>query len=491
LTAEDEVTAWLAEQFGGPIETAISRVFLGPEVAYKLKRHVSLGYVDFSTADRRLWALDRELAFNSRTCDVYRRLRPITRAAGGGLEWEGAGEVIDHALEMRRFDGEAVLAARPEAVDGELADALGRTIARFHAESTPRPEGGWRSMAFTIGSNAELLTDLSDTLGSGDVERLLAATKAEFEQRLPLLRARTIGGFARRCHGDLHLGNILLEAGAPVLFDCIEFNDLLSDIDVQYDLAFLLMDLEFRGRRDAATRVLSAYLDEAARGFPYQIWAGLAALPLMLSVRAGVRAHVLAHSGDMDTARRYLAAGMAHLSPAPPRLLAAGGLSGSGKSAFARDVAPGLGASPGAVILRTDEIRKRLAGLRPGERGGPEIYGAEMSVRTYDAMFDAAKALLAAGQAVVLDATFLDPALRARAEQTAQAASVPFAGIWLEAPPELLALRVAGRTGDASDADAAVLGAQFSRDPGDVTWTRLDAAGPPGAAARDWIAAHG
>ncbi len=488
MKAEDEVTGWLTAQFGPPIETAISRVFLGETLAYKLKRHVSLGYVDFSTAERRLWALDRELAFNARTCDVYRRLRPITRAAGGGLEWDGAGEVVDHALEMRRFDGEAVLAARPDVVDGALAEELGRAIARFHTEATPRPEGGWRSMVFTIGSNAQLLTEMSDALGADQVARLISATEAEFDRQRPLLETRTAGGFARRSHGDLHLGNILLEDGAPVVFDCIEFNDLLSDIDVQYDLAFLIMDLEFRGRRDAAARVLSAYLDEAARSFTDGLWEGLAALPLMLAVRAGVRAHVTAHSGDMETARDYVAAGLGHLDPPPPRLVAAGGLSGSGKSAFARDIAPSLGAAPGAVVLRTDEVRKRLAGLAPGARGGPEIYSADMTARTYDALFAAAEALLAAGRAVVLDATFLDPALRARAEAQATAAGVPFDGVWLEAPAEVLAARVAARTGDASDADEAVLRRQLARDRGPLTWLQLDASGPPGAAARDWLA---
>jgi aminoglycoside phosphotransferase family enzyme/predicted kinase len=490
LTAEDEVTAWLADQFGPAIETAISRVFLGPEVAYKLKRHVSLGYVDFTTAEQRLWALGRELEFNRLTCDIYRRLRPITRTDAGDLQWDGAGEVVDHALEMRRFDGEAVLAVRPQAVDGAVADALGRTVARFHAGATLRPEGGWRSMAFTIGSNAELLTEMSSDLGGDDVARLIALTRAEFERRLPLLQTRTAAGFARRCHGDLHLGNILLEDGAPVLFDCIEFNDLLSDIDVQYDLAFTLMDLEFRGARPAAARVLSAYLDEAARSFPDEIWAGLATLPLMLSVRAGVRAHVLAHSGDMDTARHYVAAGLAHLSPAPPRLVAAGGLSGSGKSAFARDVAPALGASPGAVVLRTDEIRKRLAGLSPDQRGGPEIYSEEITARTYDALFSAARALLAAGRAVVLDATFLDPALRARAEAVADEAGAPFDGVWLDAPVDTLTHRVAARTGDASDAGVEVLRAQLARDPGRLAWARLDASGPHGAAAAQWTAAN-
>ncbi|HEY8617160.1 AAA family ATPase [Phenylobacterium sp.] len=490
--AEAEVTAWLAARTRPPIETAISRVFLGDDVAYKLKRHVSLGYVEFGTPERRLWALERELSFNQRTCDIYRRLIPITRAAAGGLEWEGPGEVVDYALEMRRFDDRAVLASAPEALDGDMAEALGRTVAGFHKSAPLKPQGGLTALAFTIGSNAQLLRELAPELGRDLVEDLVARTEAELERQAALLAHRSAAGFARQCHGDLHLGNILVEQGRPVVFDCIEFNDLLSDLDVQYDLAFLLMDLEFRGRRDAAVRVLSAYLDEAARSFPPELWDGLAALPLMLSVRAGVRAHVSAHSADVATARRYVEAGVAHLSPAPPTLVAVGGLSGSGKSTFARAVAPHIGASPGAVVLRTDEIRKRLLGVPPTHALSRDHYTPSSQGQTYDAMIRDARALLGAGRAVVLDATFLDAGLRRRVEQLARDAGVAFEGVWLDAPPDVLERRVAGRTGDASDADLAVLRGQLAR-LGEIAadWPAVDVSGPTEAAAAAWLARRG
>ena len=261
---------------------------------------------------------------------------------------------------------------------------MGRTIAGFHAAAPLRPDGGWGALAFTVGSNAHLLRDLTGKLDQHRVELLVAMTAAELERQRPLLQTRTAAGFSRRCHGDLHLANILVENGKPVLFDCIEFNDVLSDLDVQYDLAFLLMDLEFRGRRDAAARVLSAYLDEAARHFPAAMWDGLAALPLMLSVRAGVRAHVSAHSGDLALSRAYIEAAIGHLSPAPPVLAAVGGFSGTGKSTFARAIAAALGAAPGAVVLRTDEVRKRLAGAGPVDRLAAEIYRGEFYARVYD-----------------------------------------------------------------------------------------------------------
>ena len=486
---EAEIMAWLAKRTDRGIDTACAHVFLGADAAWKMKRHADLGYADFSTLERRKWALDRELEFNRAAApDIYRAVRRITREADGTFAIDGEGETFDHVLEMRRFDETAVLSARPGAVDGELAEALGRMIAGFHAAAPLRPAGGLASMAFTVGSNAQLLRETCEGLDQGRVEVMIALTEAELERQSPRLAHRAASGFSRRCHGDLHLGNILVEDGRPILFDCIEFSDLLSDLDVQYDLAFLLMDLDFRGRRDAAVRSLSAYLDEAARGFPAEIWDGLAALPLMLSVRAGVRAHVSAHSGDATTARAYVDAAIGHLSPAPPLLAAVGGLSGSGKSTFSRAAAPALGASPGAVILRTDEVRKRLLNVAPTAAIGAENYGPEAYARTYDEMFANARALLAAGRAVVLDASFIDVTLRRRAEALAREAGVPFHGAWLDAPAAVLESRIAGRSGDASDATVAVLREQLPRDPGPLDWPRVDAAAPTAEAADAWLA---
>ena len=487
--SEAEVIAFLKAAAERQIDTACAHVFLEPQRAWKIKRHADLGYADFSTLERRKWALDRELEFNKAAApDIYRAVRRITREADGRLAFDGPGDTVEHVLEMRRFDEREVLAAKPEAVDGDLAERLGRTIAGFHAAAPLRPAGGLTALSFTVGSNAQLLRETCEGLDQDRVEALVVATEAELEKQAALLAHRAASGFSRRCHGDLHLGNILMEDGRPVLFDCIEFNDLLSDLDVQYDLAFLLMDLDFRGRRDAAVRALSGYLDEAARSFQAEIWAGLAALPLMLSVRAGVRAHVAAHSGDPETARAYVEAGIAHLSPPPPVLAAVGGLSGSGKSRFSRAIAPALGASPGAVVLRTDEIRKRLLNVPPTQAMPSETYTPEFYVRTYDTMIDEARAMLQAGRAVVLDATFIDPALRARAEALAEACGVPFRGAWLEAPVEVLEARVAGRTGDASDATVPVLHEQMARMAGQtVAWPKVDTEAPQGAAAERWL----
>lgn len=490
LDDEAEILRWFEARSERRIDTACAHVFLTGDTAFKLKRHADLGYVDFTTCEKRRWALERELAFNQASApDIYRRLRRITRERDGGLTLDGAGETLELALEMRRFPEDAVLAAQPEMLDGEMAETLGRMIADLHAKAELRPQGGHSAIDFTVGSNARILRELKGDLDADRVETLIALTAAELARQAPLLKARASAGFSRRCHGDLHLGNIVVENGAPVLFDCIEFNDLLSDLDLLYDLAFLLMDLDFRGRREAAVRVLSAYLDQAARSFGADMWDGLAALPLMLSVRAGVRAHVQAHAGDAASARAYVEAGIAHLSPAPPALMAVGGVSGTGKSTFARAVAPALGASPGAVVLRTDEIRKRLAGVGPTAPLDRAVYTPEFYGQVYDALFADAAALLKAGRAVVLDATFVDPALRTRAEGLAVKAAVPFHGVWLEAPVEVLEARVAARTRDASDATVAVLRDQLERValPGEA-WARVDARGDLAAAAKTWLA---
>lgn len=486
---EARIDHWLAQSAELAIETACARVYLTGEVAYKVKKRVDLGYLDYSTLDLRHWALERELRFNrAAASDIYRAVRKVSEGPSG-YELDGAGEAVEYLLEMRRFDETAVLAARPWAVDGALADALGREVANLHAKADLRPQGGGgEALKFTIDSNAKLLRDLKPRLGADLVEAVVAATDEEFFKRQALLDARRTAGFARHCHADLHLGNILLENGKPILFDCIEFNDILSDIDVQYDLAFLLMDLDFRRRRDAAVRVLSAYLDQASRTEKVGLHEGLSALPLMMSVRAGVRAHVQAHSGDDSAAIAYLNAAIDHLTPVPPSLTAVGGLSGTGKSSFARMIAPGIGAAPGAVVLRTDEIRKRLAGvdhLRPLD---PTAYTPDFYAQVYDVMFAEAHSLIRAGRAVILDATFVDPVLRRRAETVAREAGVDFHGVWLEAPMEVLAERISGRRDDASDATADTLKMQGERDLGDLSWARVDATGPVEDSAEAWVA---
>ncbi len=486
-----DIEAWLRAGANGPapcesvIETSISWIFLFPDRALKLKKPVDLGFLDFSTCERRGWAAERELRFNRPAApDIYRRVCAITRDADGDLTFDGAGEVVDWALEMRRFDETATLSNRLAVIDGAFAERLGRKVAAFHLGADRGAAGrGADGLRFVLNSNAHLLRSEAKDLGGDAVEALLAATEAAFAQAAPMLRARDAAGLVRCCHGDLHLGNILLEAGEPVLFDCIEFNDTLREIDILYDVAFLLMDLTFRGASEAASRVMNGWFDATARGAAEGLWEGVALLPLLQSVRAAVRAHVNALEGRLDVSRRYLAAAAAYLAPEAPRLIAVGGLSGSGKSTLARALAPAVGAPPGAVVLRSDEIRKRQWGLSPTERAPPEAYARDSSARVYGELFKVAGVCLRAGRAVIADAVFLRSGERDAIAEVAAAAGAPFHGVWLEAPADTLLTRIAGRRDDASDADARVLDLQLAQNPGAIGWLRRSDANAPGGPA--------
>jgi hypothetical protein len=242
------------------------------------------------------------------------------------------------------------------------------------------------------------------------------------------------------------------------------------------------MDLIHRDLGGLAQRLLNGYLDAT--------WddSGTALLPLFLSCRATIRAKVAgfaarSEAGDAESeiaeARAYLELAKRFLAPPPARLVAIGGISGTGKSTLARALAPRLGAAPGAVVLRSDVIRKKLFGAAPSDRLGPEAYREEVSVKVYDILASRAETLLKAGHCAIVDAVFLDGRDRTKIEQVAAKAGVPFQGLWLAAPAEVLMARVRSRKGDASDADAAVLRAQLEVDPGPLTWSTVDAGASP------------
>ena len=465
-----EVAAWLAARADEVIETSCARVFLAGDLALKIKRPVDLGFLDFSTLEKRKWALDRELELNRRcSVDIYRAVRAVTYDRDG-FAVGGAGEPVEWLLEMRRFDPHAVIAERPEALDSAHADDLGRLIARCHIAAPVAPAADFGAYGYTVDANEGPLTRATPPLDAGMVARVTRATKAGREALTPLLEARRREGFARLAHGDLHLGNILMEDGRPIPFDCIEFSEVLGRMDVLYDAAFPIMDLVVHGQPAAANRLLNAYLDEGAHGFPPSLWDGLRALPQFLAVRACVRAHVTAATGEDDMGRRYLAAAEGFLTPPAPRLTAVGGLSGSGKTVAAASLA--AREPPGAVILRSDLVRKRRWGAAPLDPLPAQAYAPAEDERVYGEMFDIAGRVLAAGWPVILDATFLDPVKRADAEAVAARFGVPFDGVWLEEEAEILRVRVAARTGDASDAGLEVLERQLARGPGRVTWRR-------------------
>lgn len=458
------------------IETSCATVILKGAKAYKIKKSVDYGFLDFTTPEKRRAALLRELRYNQRmAADIYLGVEEI------------AGESV---LVMRRFDTAGVLgeqSAEPGwAPDTRQMRDLGQLVARFHAGSEIcRDTQHANNIAYVIDSNRQNINVFRNDLGAELVDAYDSAMSAAYDQLATAVRQRFEDGHIRHCHGDLHLGNILIEHDKPVLFDCIEFNDRLSQIDVLYDLAFLLMDLWVRGHEAAANQVLNVWLEQAARleDDPAQVYGGLKLLPLYMSMRAGVRCHVHANYGgengyDMDKARMYLHAAHDFLTLQPAELRAVGGLSGSGKSTRARADAPQTGRSPGAVILRSDEVRKRLWACPEYEALPKEAYTADENTRVYGHMFDLAGTVLRAGQSVILDATFREVAPREQCAELALIENVAFSGLWLDLPASVRAQRVGLRQHDASDATSDIVLHQQAVDPSQISW-RIESVDQP------------
>lgn len=486
----------------GHVRTHISELFFAGPTVYKVKRAVRYSFVDFLSLDARRAACAAELALNRRTApDIYLGLAAVRRHDGGSLTLDraprplaggGAGTVIEWVVVMKRFDEDQTLdrlAGRGELEAGLMADLVDAVLAlNEEAERKGPPYGGAEGLARTIGENAADMARLAHVIAPEAAAALAAASFDALAAHGALLDKRRDAGFVRRCHGDLHLGNVVLWQGRPTLFDCIEFSDAIACIDVFYDFAFLLMDLEVRGLRPFANGALSRFVGRLGE-------AGvLAVLPLMLSLRAAVRAKVNAITvpagrppeADDPTAAlaaRYMAAARDFLGPhAPPALIAIGGLSGSGKSTLAAGLAPELGRAPGALHLRSDFIRKRLAHVAPETRLDPATYTPEADRAVYDTLMADGEAALAAGHWVVADAVFATPDQRRAVEQVAARLGVPFLGLWLEAPAAVMTARVTGRVHDASDATPEVLARQLGYDTGDIAWARINNESGSGAA---------
>jgi uncharacterized protein len=489
--AQEKVFAFLTDPATHPgvhrIDTHAAAVFLEGGRALKIKRAVRFPYLDYSTLAKRKAACDEEIRVNRPFApQIYHRVVPITQEADGSLSIDGSGPPVEFAIEMTRFDERQTIDHLAEAGEPnrDLVDAIADVIAASHAIAPAAPAEPWiKSIPEFIDDNSTAFRTAA-CFPASDVDALDEASRSAFCRARKLLEQRCRQGYVRRCHGDLHLANIVLLEHKPVLFDAIEFDPTIASVDVLYDLAFPIMDLLHYGRKVAANALLNRYLKTA---FLEHIDA-LTALPLFMSLRAAIRAKVLLarlgqtsrHDTDvMRSAREYFELACRLIRPAAPTLVAIGGLSGTGKSFLARALAPEVMPLPGAVLLRSDVLRKQHFQLNETDQLPASAYQPQITEQIYDALIQRALHVLVQGHSVVVDAVFARETERAAIEEAARRQNNRFVGLFLETDLATRQSRVRRRVGDASDATAEIAGLQEQYDIGAVDWDIIDASGTP------------
>ncbi len=487
--SQAEVVRWLGdpETHGGcavtRIDTPISHVFIAGPRTYKLKRAVTRNFVDYATLAKRKALCEREVEVNiAHAPRIYKGVLAIMRTICGFQFGAADGEAVDYVVEMATFDSDQAFdrLAEAGALDIIQMRQLADLIARMHAVALIVANGGGAGIVGqTLAQVAEAIVEApaGDELVS-EVKAWRAAAETALAVHAPLMDVRRRHGFIRRCHGDLHLGNLCLFEGVPTPFDAIEFSEEIASVDVLYDLAFAVMDLLHRGLRLHANVLVSRYLNIT------RDYSGVALMPLFVSLRAAVRAMVAASKEDAELGRREalerLEFATRVLGPGPrPQLIAIGGLSGSGKSTVAQSIAPELPGLCGGLAIRSDVCRKRLFSAAPEEPLPLEAYAPEVSARVYSIMQKDAARALHAGVSVILDATFIDGEEGHRLERIAGSAGASFTGLWLSLDLDVLQARIERRGSDASDATPAVAAAQWARVQVDPAWTEIDASGTP------------
>ena len=486
------------------IQTHISVVFLVGDAVFKVKKPLCLPFVDYSTLELRHHFCQVEVELNRRLAsDVYRGVVEVRRGAddrlyvcggssrrGGEAEADAEGDdpIVDYAVEMRRLDEARTLGSwldRGELRPGTMA-ALGRRVASFHRQAARGPaidaHASFDAVATNCRDNTTQTADLHlDAIPEALLARLATATERELRRQATTITSRAERGLARDCHGDLRLDHVYLfpEREPPLdleIIDCVEFNDAFRYSDPVADLAFLVMDLRYHGFAAEADELTSAYFDAA------EDHDGAALLPLYTAYRASVRGKVEAFrmsepevpAASREEARRasirHLLLALRELSPAGsgPQLILIAGLPGSGKSTLAAALAAALAGAPSAtdeaaerpLVIRSDVVRKRLAGLTPEASGkaafGEGIYTPAMTERTYRACLETARAALCEGRPVIVDANLRSDLLRLPFAALAQELGVPLSLLICEASEAESLARISARSGDASDADASI-----------------------------------
>lgn len=451
------------------LETHISTILLTGPYAYKFKKPVDLGFLDFTRLERRKFYCEEELRLNRRLAPaLYLEVVPVT----GGIahpSLHGDGPAIEYALKMVEFPQSAQLdrVLAHGALTAAHVDRLADDIALFHAQiavaGRTDPFGAAAAVRAPVIENfAQIRPCLDAAATRADAtelerwsEHTLHALGADFD-------ARKRDGHVRECHGDMHLANMALLDDRVVVFDCLEFNANLRWIDIMSEIAFLVMDLDYRGRADLARRFLNRYLERCGD------YAGLRVLRHYLVYRALVRAKVACirlrqgvDGRERDIARSDLTAhlGLAlrYTQPRATPLVITHGLSGAGKTVLTQALLEQLG----AIRVRSDIERKRLFGLAAEARGAGGIeqglYQPDATLRTYDRLRTLAQDILAAGYPVIVDATFLKHAQRAAFHALAEARGVPFIVLDCRAPEAVLRTRIGTRADARTDASEASL----------------------------------
>ena len=451
------------------IQTHISYVVLTGTYAYKVKKPVNFGFLDFTTLEQRKYFCEEELRLNQRGAPhLYLEVLAITQG-GNRLSLNGTGEPVEYTLKMRQFPQEALfthLLEKGRLTEKRMED-LGRVVARFHAQAQTndviRNFGSMVQIRAVIDQNYE---QTNKYIGGPQTQEQFDQTRKYtdcfFQEQQALFDHRVAHNRIRECHGDLHLGNICLWQDQILLFDCIEFNQAFRFVDVMYDVAFVVMDLEAQHRQDLSNAFLNTYIEETGD------WEGLQILSLYLIRQAYVRAKVTSFLLDdpaiseeakaeaQQKAAHYYQLAWQYTHKHQGQLILMSGLSGSGKSTVARYFARRLN----AIHIRSDAVRKHLGGISLHERGEAKLYTPAMNEETYSRLLHLGIKLATQGYPVILDAKYDQRVFRLTALEQAKVNHLPFHIFYCTAPLEVLRERLQRRRGDITDAGVDLLAQQ-------------------------------